>query len=393
MLFPLVNIYALEVISITSKVKRLTSDTLVLFLSVSLFILFCTNHNAASSAMTASLHLCADKIIPSLFPFMVLSELFVSQRRVAVRGGAERICDRAMRCLLGTSAACVAPFVLACISGAPIGARLSLALYKNGCTDKQESESLLGLCGCPSLAFVVYAIGGGMLKSISVGVRLYISLLVSTLLSGVIISRLTDANNSSSSSGVPLFVCSKSTPPAFSSQISSAVRTGAMSVFYICAFVAFFSTLCSSLTASLTALLPPSYASGPCAFICICLELTSGAASAVATGGLWGVLLLCVALGWGGLCVHFQIISLVSAEGSSLSVKKYIFSRLLSALLCPAVFYLLYKLKPLPLPSLPVASPSLPQVTQASPSAPLCVIFSLAIIFYFVKKLDIGRSF
>ena len=82
--------------------------------------------------------LCATKIIPSLFPYMVISSLLVYSG-LAERLG--RIIPVASAFNLPREAG--APLILGAVCGFPVGAKTAVDLFKNGCISKTQSEVLI----------------------------------------------------------------------------------------------------------------------------------------------------------------------------------------------------------------------------------------------------------
>ncbi|MDR1299354.1 MAG: sporulation protein, partial [Oscillospiraceae bacterium] len=105
------------------------------------------------------LELCANVIVPSLFPFFVLSSLMVDT------GAARRIgapLGRVMRPLFNVRGECAAAVVLGIIGGYPVGARTVINLYENGDCSKAEAERLLSFCNNSGPAFIFGVVGAGV---------------------------------------------------------------------------------------------------------------------------------------------------------------------------------------------------------------------------------------
>ena len=86
------------------------------------------------------LALCFNVIVPSLFPFFVLSSLVVDLGLAAYLG---RAMEGLMRPLFRVSGSCAAAVALGFIGGYPVGARTALQLYQQGLCSKPEAERLL----------------------------------------------------------------------------------------------------------------------------------------------------------------------------------------------------------------------------------------------------------
>ena len=97
----------------------------------------------ALEAARGGVTLCLNVIIPSLFPFFVLSALVVDL-------GLSRYFGRAlqwmMRPLFHVSGTCASALALGLIGGYPVGARTAISLYEKGLCSKTEAERMLAFC-------------------------------------------------------------------------------------------------------------------------------------------------------------------------------------------------------------------------------------------------------
>ncbi len=121
-----------------------------------------TNPAACISAAKEALRLCAEVVIPSLFPFFVCSNLLIGL------GGARvlsRYLSRWMRPLFGIPGAGALAVVLGVVSGYPVGADCVAELYASGECTKTEAERMLAFCNNSGPLFVMGAIGVGMLNN------------------------------------------------------------------------------------------------------------------------------------------------------------------------------------------------------------------------------------
>ena len=135
------------------------------------------------AAASNGLSLCLNVIIPSLFPFFVLSTLIV-QLGIARHFG--RVLEPVMRTLFNVSGACSAAFVMGFIGGYPVGAKTVIALYENGSCSKAEAERLLSFCNNSGPAFILGVVGAGVFSSSAVGLLLYLTHTLASVCVGLI---------------------------------------------------------------------------------------------------------------------------------------------------------------------------------------------------------------
>ena len=103
------------------------------------FILILRNSDAAVEYMGRGLTLCAKTVIPSLFPFMVISELLVSSGAGEALG---RLFSRMMRRIFGISGAGASALFLGSMCGFPVGAKTAVSLYDRGVISRSECQHL-----------------------------------------------------------------------------------------------------------------------------------------------------------------------------------------------------------------------------------------------------------
>ena len=184
------------------------------------------------------------------------------------------------------------------MGGYPSGAKTAAGLYAQGRISQQEAELLLGFCDNCGPAFLLSYVGAGILGGTDLGVKLYLIHIAAALLTGVFLCRLVrDRGPALLGSSLP--VKAVSFPQALTSSVSGALT----STLGICAFVVFFQVL-----AALPPVPLPPLALGA-------LEMVSGAAAL--SPGRAGFVAAAAIVGWGGLSVHCQAMSLTAPEGLS----------------------------------------------------------------------------
>ena len=277
------------------------------FMCVFLLVLFFKNSEATATWVSKGLHLCATKLIPSLFPFMVVSSLMVSS------GAGEavfKIFERPVSALFGVGRACCSPIMLGWLCGFPIGARCASELYRNGQISKGELTRIVCISGTPSPAFLIGAVGAGMLGEARLGIWLYVTSILSCVAVGVFL-KLT-------SKDVDVFETNSKKIPSprqgFARSLTFAVTDSAKGMLYVCGFVVFFSAFLGALEGALSFTEIDSRASS---LLFSFFEMTSGLSSISRMSG--NIFPLCaLASGWSGLSVQLQTVSMCHASGLKL---------------------------------------------------------------------------
>ena len=277
----------------------------------------------AVRAIANGLSVCAGSILPSLFPFFVLTNLWIS---LDYAGRLSRRAEPPVRALFHLPGAAASPLLLGALGGYPVGAQTAVTLHSQGLLTKAQAQQALLFCNNAGPAFIFGVLGYGLFRSAAVGALLWGIHLGSALLLGFLFrpERTTEANScmDAEQAEAPLL-------PALSRSVTQAGETALR----VCAFVLFFSVL----TGYLQQAVPDGWRStGWFAVILGSLELAGGAGLlASSTLSPAGVFVAAAGLlGWGGLCVHCQTLSVLSSSG--LSPKRYIFGKALHGLVSAA---------------------------------------------------------
>lgn len=249
----------------------------------------------AAAAVRDGLTLCARTVLPSLFPFFVVISLLL---QLGLAEALQGVCGAVMGPLFRLRGVCALPLLAGLLGGYPSGAGAAAGLYEQGSVSRQEAELLLGFCDNCGPAFLMGYIGAGVLGNAGAGVLLFLIHILSAVLAGVVLCRLCRERGS-----VPAQsrrqVRAASFPQALTASVSGAVQ----SMMNICAFVVLFRVL---------AALPPVSLPFP---VLGALEMVS-AAAALPAG--WAALPAAAAIvGWGGLSVHCQAMSIAAPAGLS----------------------------------------------------------------------------
>lgn len=269
-------------------------------------ILICFSPAAKSGIMDA-LKLCANILIPSMFPFLVLSNFIaLSSVSSTVGKGIGGIISRLFR--LPENASSV--LLLSLTAGYPTGAVMVSSLLEHQEIDRETGARLLKFCFNSGLPFAVTAVGSFMLNDRKAGFVLFLSNLLSTLLIG-----LTDRRGRPKCAREYLLSYPLNAPDA----LTESVKKGSAAMLNVCAYVILFGAL-NGLAGTIEAI-QPVYR-----FLLPLLEITSGTAACIKSVSLP---LLAFYLGFGGLCIHLQLLFAVRQTG--MKIGAYFKCRLLQA--------------------------------------------------------------
>ena len=303
----------------------------------------------AISGAKDGLALCYNVIVPSLFPFFVLSSLVVDLGLAAYLG---RAMEGIMRPLFRVSGSCSAAVALGFIGGYPVGARTALQLYQQGLCTRAEAERLLAFCNNSGPAFILGVVGAGIFGDSRVGLLLYLTHALASVLVGLLFRFYGGRDTDRASAARPKPIQTVTVPAAF----TGAVTRSFQNTLNICAFVVFFAVVLQLLSACgvFTALarvlalagFEPEWAKRLIAGL---LELSSGVSSLRGGAQLTGrVSMAAFMLGWAGLSVHCQVLAFLVDSG--LSAKTYLLGKLCHGFIAAGLTWCLTRLFPLSAP-------------------------------------------
>ena len=281
---------------------------MLLFLPIAaLMTLLLLRSQVAAEAVRQGLTLCAQSLLPALFPFFVAVSwavncgLFHTLRSIGIP----------------TSAAV---FFLGALGGYPLGARTVGESYRGGLLTKAEAEHLLACCNNAGPAFILVVVGQTVFRSAAAGLALWGIHLAAALLVALLFRRRQTAHTTSP-------------PPVISpaAALIAAVGSAAETMVRLSAFVVFF-TVVMALLSSLFGTVPPLLAGF--------LELTVGITTL--TPHRLGFTMAAGLLGWGGVSVHCQAAAVLS--DTDLSLRHYLLGKALQGLFSAAAAWWVYGL-------------------------------------------------
>lgn len=289
-----------------------------------------------------ALKLCADTIIPSLFPFFILSVLV---NRLGLPNYLGRWLSKYSYRLFGVSGAGMTALAMGLTGGYPMGAAYIADMYRRRQTDLTESEKLLGFCNNSGPAFIVGAVGCGVFGSVRIGVYLYIVHIMSAVSVGILLKGKKE-NFSFPLSEEPSVL---NTDASFSQAFTDSVKTAVSSIINVCGYVVSFTIIVRLFSENVyigTFLNFLSEISGIEA-ACIRTFFTGIFELGTSLGEMSSLCptpsnlaLVSFILGWGGISVHMQTHAMLS--GTKIKGALHTAGHLLSATIASVLTYLLF---------------------------------------------------
>ena len=318
----------------------------ILFLIFTLCILFFSKNNLI--AVKSGLALWATSVVPSLFPFFVLTELLMHTNIIKILSF---FLTPMMKPLFNIRGEGSFAFIMGIISGYPVGAKIATNFREKNICSKEECERLLSFTNNSGPLFIIGTVGILMFKNTTIGILLFITHLLSCVTVGIIfrfwkIDLNTDvltinSNKNSNSKFVTLFNLGEILSESIINSISTLLVIGGFVVLFS-SIISIFKT--SGILNILTIFISPvfsffnidiNFAQG---LLTGLLEITNGinTISSIPCKKLSiNLIFTAFLLGLGGISVFLQVLSITSK--TDLSIKPYIYGKILHGLF--AAFY------------------------------------------------------
>lgn len=298
--------------------KRYRTDLCLVLCGI--LIWFLTDAESVRRSAAASLALCAQSVIPALFPFLVVSNLLLALGFGTVIAP---YLSGFMTPLFQLPGAASSPLLLGLVGGYPIGAQTAVALYRRGDLTANEAQRLLTFCNNSNPVFLISVIGSGIFGSFRIGVYLWLIHILSALLTGLLF-RGKRAEKQSQKPPAP--TCEA---VSFSRALVEAVRSASFGMLSVCAFVVFFYVLARPFTSL----------NSPLGVTLIGLtELFS--LTPLLSADRFSFILASGCAGWGGLSVLCQTAAVL--DGTDLTLRSCFLGKvtqgIVSALLAALIF-------------------------------------------------------
>lgn len=261
-----------------------------------------------------ALVMCYEIIIPSLFPFFVCSGILVYS---GFAQSVAKLFRPVMKPLFNVNENGAVAFVLGIISGYPLGAVTACQLYENAYLSKSEAERLLAFCNNSGPLFILGAVGTAIYKSAKIGMILYAAHIISAVFVGILFKFYRRDNFSAPKSR--LNVAESGVAEIFSQVLANSVN----SILTVCGAIVFFFTASNLIMG----FFPDNVFINT--VISGLLEFASGIKkiSGLSIPLSFRLIMSSFAVGFAGLCVHMQVMSVTAKY--RLSLKPYILGKFL----------------------------------------------------------------
>ena len=339
----------------------------ILILFTICLVLFSTSNLVATKN---GLNLWATCVVPSLFPFFVITNLLSHTKVVSTIG---KLLDKCMRPIFNVPGVGGFAFVMGLISGYPVGAKIVADFREKGLVTKDEGERLLAFTNNSGPLFILSSVGIALFGDTKTGLLLLVTHILSCITVGILLAKFskkseiensydTKKNFSHSSKLKSKYNSSESsqdiTLKNLGAVLTTSINNSISTIFMIGGFVVIFSVIIAILNQTsvldkLSTFLYPilnllnidlEFAKPLLSGI---LELTNGVnlvANIPSKLISQNIVLSAFLLGFGGFSVLLQVYSIVSK--TDLSMKKYLVGKFLQGIVAGIYTFLALRFLP-----------------------------------------------
>lgn len=279
-----------------------------------------------------------NKVIPSLLPFMILTNILVLLEFPLVLGKLLQGVGSIFK-LTGVS---LFPLITGMISGYPIGVKNTVDLYKKGLLSKNEAHRLFTFVNNSGPLFILGTVGVGMLNSEKMGYLL----MLTHYMSALIIMTVTGAfvKNEPVEVKAPL-----KKEFSFGKIMGEGVMTSLNTILLIGGYIILFSVINAILIKTKiivplsSALINLGLSSRQAVGMSLGIfEITNGCSILSANINKATLPLCAFLISWGGFSIHAQAVSIIGE--TDLSVKPYILGKLFQGVISLVISAFLIKI-------------------------------------------------
>ncbi|MBP3414750.1 MAG: hypothetical protein J6L81_06115, partial [Clostridia bacterium] len=209
--------------------------------SVLIIVSFTVYSKSAATGAYNSLLMCADSLIPSLFPMLFASVFFAQSGAASAVGKFIEPFVRRVFSMPGEIGAAVVSSVL---GGYPAGAATISALYENGQITASQARRASLFCVCAGPGFLIGAVGGAIFGMPSVGLLILIIQISSVIISGIVLKFILKKEENN------IIEKMIHTAKGFAQALTESVGSASESMIMICAYVVIAGSLNSVLKVS-----------------------------------------------------------------------------------------------------------------------------------------------
>lgn len=305
--------------------NKIFNSIIVISFTIILFeILF--HKNLIFETISYSLNIWVKTLIPSMFPFFIISDILISYNITNYIPG---IIKKFFSKLFKVSEPVLTVFFLSCLSGFPSNARNTRTLYIENIISKEEASQALIFTHFANPLFILTTIAIFFLKNEKYGYIILISHYLGNIILGISTRFMRDAYTLD-------YTLSLEKSQNFATTIIKAIKSSIDTLLVILGTLTSFLVLSSLIIKHLPI---SSYNSSLLKGI---LEITMGlkSLSLLSIGDCYKVVISTMFISFGGLSVHLQVLSQLT--DTDITYHYFFIARIFHAIISGGICYLLF---------------------------------------------------
>jgi sporulation integral membrane protein YlbJ len=324
------------------KIQVINLNSLILSAIVLFFLAYMLCYPSISlDGASNGLKLWFNSVIPSLLPFLILSDILIQTDFIFLLG---KILSPITRLLFNISGSSSIALVLGMISGYPVGAKISCELYEEKVILRDEAQRLLYFTNNCGPMFILGTVAIGMYGIKELGVILLVSHYAGSVTIGILTGILSRNSKINKYSYRTRTTKQKATPKLIQKEnrsigdiIGKSIKKSTDLILIIGGFIILFSVLIETLKH--TIFLKNNMLS---CFLLGSFEMTNGVYGTkfLETSLLLKSVLSSFLIGFGGLSITFQTLTIL--KNTDLKIKKYIFAKIIHGIFSSIYCIFLY---------------------------------------------------
>lgn len=383
-----------DYMSETINFKNFFIVLILLFIMIGILL----NPENAMNSAKEGLYIWLNLLLPSLFPFIFISNLLISFGFVKFLGA---FLEPIMQPIFRVSGSGIFPFLISIISGYPVGAKLSASLRNNNLISLVEGNRLISFSSTSGPLFIMGTVMIGMLGA-NAGPLFLLPHYLGVITVGFLF-RFYKSNNNENFRPIK-----KSNEEegykTLGSAMSYAVRDSMNSMLVVGGYVIVFTVIINLLLESQgfnlflygissRLMINPDLLKG---FIAGIIELTNGCSivSNLDIDFIQKVLIINFLIGWGGFSINSQAISFISQTDLSIGIYMIskVFHGIFSLIYTYAIYIFFYKSRVVPAYKLNISyeNPNIStwlEMFKSSFSIALSAIVFLILLSIFINEM------
>ncbi len=341
----------------TQKIKMISVIAVCVLGGAAIF----TVPETVKNGVTNGIIICFKIVIPSLFPFAVLS-FFINSLFYGIK--LPKFANKFTHLIFGLSARETEVFLMSMISGYPVGAHLVNQLYKDGGISRKRAEMLLGFCVNGGPSFIIIAIGAETIGYRKAGNIIFISHIAAAFL----ICRISTLLNKERC----IDGRAENKMAAISDCFVNSVASASNSMRSICTCVVLFSAVVSVIKS-----LPLNY--DIMAYVSCLFEVTNGLSDF-----RFSIPLTAFFLGFSGFSVHLQVLS--AAQSFLPDILRFFVTRLLHGALSYLICKIILEISPVTAATLSNSVNFISGKSDISVSAAISLVLTVCLVGFYLSS-------